>query len=363
MKRRDFKKLAGAVVAAAAMAAIARPTRARESGKISPMIDTKKIVSADFQVPSGAESITLFVRNKRRKDVAPGNPQRTLLFLHGGSQSSEATFDLRLDGFSWADYIASHGWDVWLMDLTGFGGSSKPQAMSMPPQEAPAVGRLDTQIADLGAVVSHICRERKIPSVNILAWSWGSAVTAFWAAAHPETVGRIALFGPPWSVQDFPPGVLAILNSTMPLPGYDAWTTDDTWKRFKTGIPAGVTDDLTLPGWRAAWEAATLATDPQAHDHNPPRVRSPLGQVLDMRERVRAGQVMYPAADVQSPVLIAVGEWDGLATPKSALALYGALARAPERQMVVLGHATHVAHLERHRLKLFSAVQAFLENR
>jgi pimeloyl-ACP methyl ester carboxylesterase len=325
------------------------------------MIDTGKIMCEDFKVPSGDEGISLFVRNKRRMDLGPVDGSRTLLFLHGGTQSSEATFDLALDGYSWADYIAARGFDVWLMDLRGFGGSTKPPAMSLPPMEAPPVGDLASEITDFGAVVEHIRRIRSVSSINILTWSWGSAVSMTWAASRPDAIGRMALFGPPWLVQEFPPAIRAIMESAAPLPGYESWTTDDAWKRFKTGLPEGRADDLTPPAWRKLWEAATLSTDAQAFDHSPPRVRSPIGQVTHMRKAVQTGVPLFPAGEVRSPVLVAVGEWDGLATPKSGLALFHALDCSPEKRFVILGHSTHVAHLERKRLDLFSVVQAFLE--
>jgi hypothetical protein len=40
--------------------------------------------------------------------------EKTLLFVHGATQPAEATFDLPLEGLSWMDYIAQHGWDVYL---------------------------------------------------------------------------------------------------------------------------------------------------------------------------------------------------------------------------------------------------------
>jgi pimeloyl-ACP methyl ester carboxylesterase len=368
MTRRDFKRLAWVMAGAAAgvftsIAARNAKAAARRNAEHGSAVDARMIIGHDEMVPSGDPGISLFVRNKRRKDIGPADHTRTLLFLHGGTQSSEATFDLRLDGFSWMDYIAAQGWDVWLMDLRGFGGSTKPPAMSLPPAEAPPIGRVAEEIADFAAVLEHIRRVRKIPSVNVLTWSWGAVVAMTWAAQHPETIGRLALFGAPWLNEEFPPAIRAIGHSTTPLPGYESWTADDAWKRFKTGIPEGITDDLTPPEWRKVWEKATLATDADAFNHDPPRVRSPIGQVVDMREAVQANRVMYPAGDVQSPVLLATGEWDGLATPTGVLALLRALVRSPETRLAVLGKATHVAHLERRRLELFATVQAFLEGR
>jgi pimeloyl-ACP methyl ester carboxylesterase len=319
------------------------------------------IISQDCLVPALDPGIELFVRNKRRADLGAVGPERSLLFLHGGSQSSEATFDLAVDGFSWADYIAARGWDVWLMDLRGYGGSTKPPEMSLPAGEAAPCGRLDTQVRDFEAVVTHVLTARQLPWINVLAWSWGSVVSTHWAAEHPDKIGRIALFGPPWLYDQFPGALRDNLAADTPLPGYSSWTIEETWKRFKYGQPQGLADDQTPAAWREAWAAATLATDPQAFEHDPPRVRSPGGTALDLREKARAGQPIFPADRIASPVLVAVGEWDGMTPPGGALALFGALTASAERRLVVLGSATHVAHLERRRLELFAVVQDFLE--
>jgi hypothetical protein len=55
----------------------------------------------------------LFIRNKRPEDMTQFAPERTLLFVHGATLPSEVTFDHPLEGLSWMDHIAQHGWDVY----------------------------------------------------------------------------------------------------------------------------------------------------------------------------------------------------------------------------------------------------------
>jgi hypothetical protein len=76
----------------------------------------QKLVTEQFMIDAADPGIKLYIRNKRTEDLKQFTSERTLLFVHGATQPSEATFDLPLDGLSWMDYIAQHGCDVYLID-------------------------------------------------------------------------------------------------------------------------------------------------------------------------------------------------------------------------------------------------------
>ena len=92
-----------------------------------------QLVSEDIMVKSPDVGIELFVRNKRPADMTAFRPERTLLYVHGATYPASTAFDLRLDGLSWMEYIASRGYDVYL---------STCAAMANPPgQEMAREGR------------------------------------------------------------------------------------------------------------------------------------------------------------------------------------------------------------------------------
>jgi pimeloyl-ACP methyl ester carboxylesterase len=82
-------------------------------------------------------NIKLYVRNKRPEEMIEFKCEKTLLFIHGATQPAEATFDLPLENLSWMDYIARRGWDVYLVDVRGYGGSTRPPEMEQPPANNP----------------------------------------------------------------------------------------------------------------------------------------------------------------------------------------------------------------------------------
>jgi pimeloyl-ACP methyl ester carboxylesterase len=69
-------------------------------------------------------------------------------------------FDLQLDGLSWADHIAARGWDVWLLDIRGFGRSTRPPEMNLPPEDAPPLATTAEAWRDFGAAVEFVLEHR-----------------------------------------------------------------------------------------------------------------------------------------------------------------------------------------------------------
>ena len=76
-----------------------------------------RIVMEEIMVPSSDAGIEIYVRNKRLAEMRSFRPERTLLYVHGATYPASTAFDLKLDGQSWMDYIASRGYDVYLLDL------------------------------------------------------------------------------------------------------------------------------------------------------------------------------------------------------------------------------------------------------
>jgi pimeloyl-ACP methyl ester carboxylesterase len=85
-----------------------------------------KLTTEEFMVPTQQVGIQLYVRNKHPDDMNVFTPERTVLFVHGATCPSETSFDLPVGGASWMDQIARRGFDVYLVDLPGYGKSTRP---------------------------------------------------------------------------------------------------------------------------------------------------------------------------------------------------------------------------------------------
>src|SRR5947209_9068765 len=162
------------------------------------LAQTPKIVMEEMMVPSGDPGIDIYVRNKRPADMTSFRPERTLLYVHGATYPSSTAFDLKLDGLSWMDYMASRGYDVYLLDLRGYGKSTRPKEMSETAEANPAQVRGDPPVKDISTVVDFILKRRNIPRLDLLGWSWGTTLMATYTAQHASKVERLVLYAPAW---------------------------------------------------------------------------------------------------------------------------------------------------------------------
>jgi pimeloyl-ACP methyl ester carboxylesterase len=344
VKRRQFMQIAGLTAAASALAK-------------SAIAEASKIMIEEMMVPASDADIEIFVRNKRPAEMNKFQPERTLLFVHGATYPAGTAFDLALGGASWMDYIASRGYDVYLLDLRGYGRSSRPKEMAQKPEANGPIVRGDTAVKDIGSVVDFILRRRNISRLNLLGWSWGTTLMATYTTEHAEKVERLLLYAPGWIRQT--PSL--IQTGSGPLGAYRTVTREVAKQRWYTGVPEDKKAALIPAGWFDAWADATWATDPEGAKANPPVIRAPNGVIADGRDFFGAGKTYYDPAKITVPTLLVGAEWDHDNSPYMAQTLFPLLVNSPDKRYVELAEGTHTIMMERNRLKLFEAVQAFLD--
>ena len=313
-----------------------------------------RIVTESYLIPSDDPGIQLYVRNKRPGAMTTFRADRTVLYVHGATQASETTFDLALDGKSWMDAIAEQGWDVWLMDVRGYGGSTKPPEMDRPAADSPPIVPAVVAMRDLRVAVRHILGTRGLSRISLLGWSRGANLVGWYASEHPGTVHRLVLYAPGWIRSPSPAAA-----PPAPTPAYQTWSTEQARKNLQAGVPSEKQETLLPAAWRDAWAAAALATDPVGAAQTPPVVRSPAHD--DGREYWNAGKPLYDRARITAPTLIVTAEWDGLNPPALGRAIFTQLTNVPAKRLVEIGEASHLLMLERNRLQLFREVQLFLD--
>src|SRR5579863_4485033 len=93
-------------------------------------------VSLRSTVPSVAGQITdIYVRERLQASTVLRNASvadRVVLFVHGAGTPAEVAFDVPYQDYSWMAYLANSGYDVFSMDTTGYGRSTRPAAMNDP---------------------------------------------------------------------------------------------------------------------------------------------------------------------------------------------------------------------------------------
>ncbi|MBO0751341.1 MAG: alpha/beta fold hydrolase, partial [Bradyrhizobiaceae bacterium] len=259
-----------------------------------------RLVTEEMMVKSADPGIEIYVRNKRPAELTAFRPERTVLYVHGATYPSETAFDLKLDGLSWMEYIAARGYDVWLLDLRGYGRSTRPKEMAEKPEANPPIVRGDTAVRDIAAVVDFIRERRHIDRIDLLGWSWGTTTMATYTTQHPDKVERLVLYAPVW-VRQTPSLVQA---GPGPLGAYRMVTREQAKQRWYTGVPEDKKASLIPAGWFDAWADATFATDPVGAQMNPAVVRAPNGVVADGRDFFGAGKPYYDPAKITVPTLL-----------------------------------------------------------
>jgi pimeloyl-ACP methyl ester carboxylesterase len=333
------------LLAAAVAAAFATQTSAQ----------APKVVMEEMTVPS-EPGIEIYVRNKRPADLSAFRPERTVLFVHGATYPAHTSFDLKLDGMSWMDYIAARGYDVYLLDLRGYGRSTRPKEMDEAPEANPPIVRGTAAVKDISAVVDFILARHGIARLNLLGWSWGTTLMATYTTQNPGKVERLVLYAPAW-IRTTP----SLSRPPGPLGAYRAVAREQAKTRWLTGVPEDKKATLIPPGWFDAWADATFATDPVGAKMNPPVIRAPNGVQQDGDEFFAAGRPYYDPAKITTPTLLVHAEWDRDTPAYMAQTLFPLLVNAPGKRYVQLPEGTHTIMMEKNRLMLFEAVQAFLD--
>src|SRR6202048_1167634 len=111
-----------------------------------------KLEATDTMFPSGDAGIQLFVRNKHPAGKQT-SPDKILLFVHGATYPSETAFDLPIEGASMMDLIAARGYDVYLVDIRGYGRSTRPPEMNQPPEANQPIVSTEIAVRDFGMAV------------------------------------------------------------------------------------------------------------------------------------------------------------------------------------------------------------------
>jgi len=127
-----------------------------------------KIATETFLIDAVDPGIKLYVCNKHLpgKKVFPADT--IVLFVHGATYPSETAFDIALPGGSWMDYVAERGYDAYLVDIRGYGRSTRPASMDAPPDQNPAFADTADAIKDVGAAVDFISKRRNVNKINLI---------------------------------------------------------------------------------------------------------------------------------------------------------------------------------------------------
>jgi pimeloyl-ACP methyl ester carboxylesterase len=316
-----------------------------------------KLVMTEYMVPSDTPGISLYVRNKHPEGMKQFSPDKTLLYVHGSTYPSETAFDLSLGGISWMEYIAERGYDVWLVDLRGYGKSTRPAELDLPAEQNPPLVRTEVAVSDVSSAVNFILKKRAINKMNLLGWSWGTTIMGKYTAENNQKVNKLVLYAPQWLRQ----GGAALTDKGGALGAYRVVSVEDAKSRKSVGVPEYAQATLMPAGWFEKWADATFETDPWGKNQNPKKLRAPNGTVQDTREFWAVGKPLYDPKKITVPVMLVHAEWDADLPSYMLQEYFKQLTNTPYRILLEISEGTHSIIMEKNRMLMFEGVQLFLD--
>ena len=327
----------------------------------------------DFFVDSDF-GIHIFVRevvDVSGPSQAIGEP---ILLLHGARVPGLASFDLPVPGGSFAADLAHRGLDVYVMDVRGYGRSSRPEEMEEPPGAHAPLVRSNEAAHDIAAVVDAIRRRRRVARVALFGWATGAQWAGYYASMYPGKVSALILLNSLYRGASQQALIGRGTDSEDPAhPGRfneascGAYRYNDAASLLRPWDHSIPTEDKSK--WRnptvaKAYVDAALASDPTSQSRTPPSFRSPCGAMEDSFY-LATGRQLWDASLITAPTLVVVSGRDFWSRPEDRDNLAADLVHSPKVRVVVIPGATHFVLLdrpERGRTELLNTIEAFLRN-
>jgi pimeloyl-ACP methyl ester carboxylesterase len=312
----------------------------------------------EFSV-SSAPGISLAVRELRSSQTADGTGIPVLL-VHGARVPGKASFDLPVPGGSLAADLADAGHAVYVMDVRGYGDSTRTAALEQPRTANPPAVRSDEAVADVAAVVDEII-ERSNSSggpnhVALLGWATGGHWAGQYAAENPDKVSHVVFYNSLYGPVDRHPTLGRGSDYEDPSRPGEFNAGEFGAYRFNTAAGLLPSWDRSIPvadksEWRDpvvvdAYVDAAVASDPTAHTRTPPSFRSPSGALEDSFY-LATGQQLWDASNITASALVVRSEFDFWSRPEDPQVLQADLMDASSVRSIELSGATHYAHLDR----------------
>lgn len=265
------------------------------------------------------EQVQIFVREKVvATDSA--KPRPVVLMVHGAVSPSTLAFDVEHETYSWMAYLARAGFDVFAMDMTGYGKSTHPkmddpcnvsstQQKTLIPKtlKEPCRPSYPFQLVnrrsehdELDRVVEYIRKLRGVDKVNLLGWSGGGYRTGTYTSERPEKVEKLVIY----ASSNYSRKNSSKPPPAVPQPGFPI--TIQSFEAFEKQrwFPFAKCSDQIEPGMAERILELSKVHDPVGMTWGPGVMRDPT--------RTYWGWNAEDAKRIKVPTLIMVGEFDEL---------------------------------------------------
>jgi pimeloyl-ACP methyl ester carboxylesterase len=312
------------------------PADAAQSSKSSPPVPSQQSIQGNehYAIRDGLR-IYLWEKHDARFDGTFSRSGKVALLVHGGTWSGRPDFDLQIRDYSLMDFLAKVGYDVWAIDIHGYGHSDKTDK---------DWSGLESAVADIAAAVEYITKIRGVTKIDLLGWSAGTQRAGLYAMQHAPQVAKLILYAPAWKGTDQyrERTRKRIANGGQPLTQYRVNTEAAARSDFVDGDLAAhpqYEEDVV-----AAFAEQALKTDPQSPNSFVEYTKMPF---LDPQQ-------------ITVPTMIIYGEYDYYAKDDDLLPFFGEI-KARDKQLVLLPNGGHALMLEKDHRRFQHEVLRFFD--
>lgn len=305
----------------------------------------------------------LYVRERVRPAVLGHRAAgKVVLFVHGAGTPAEVSFDVPYQDYSWMGYLAAAGFDVFSVDMTGYGRSARPKPMDDKcnlspeqqklfsvscPQSYPGnLTNIESDWNDISAAVGFIKKLRHVKRLNLIGWSQGGPRAGGWTANHPDEVAKLILLAPAYNRNT------KAIAPPLPVPGpvFNTQSHDEFIANWNRQAPCSGQYDPAVA--QSVW-SEMLKSDPVGAAWSPPVRRAPIASSS-------WGWTQDKVKSMTTPTLMISGVNDKQVNPERVREFYSDIGSA-QKVFIDLACSSHNAMWEKNHLLLFQASLEWLE--
>lgn len=312
--------------------------------------------------------VRLYLREVVLADAGLVRASNSVVLLVHGSGGGSGVFDVGPPEYSWMAHLARAGFDVFAVDLTGYGHSTRPPQMDDPcnlpkrmqlqviprllsepcsPTHPTFVTSMESEWNDIDAAVEYLRAQRGQERISLVGWSQGGPRIGGYAVRHPGKLSRLFALAPVYE-RDIPSDL------PSPLPADDgimrASSSDSamraSWRR-EVSCSDQYEEEFSAAIWH--WLLATETADGKWSGIR----RSPIVPTHGFNQEV--------VATIKVPFAVVAPQYDTSVPPDNVRLLFEDLG-STEKVFVDLACSTHYAVWERNRHHLFDASVAWLRD-